>query len=129
MGGSKDFFTKGIFTYTAVAEVAGLKILKGTGGKHNLPKYSHRSLAYVKTGRSRGATEEHTKTVTFYRNQEKLKDLDWDHKHTNKINHRVFEKYSSHVHDYVNGRRSGEARLPSKKERRIGMMVRYGRVQ
>lgn len=31
MGGSKDFFTKGIFTYTAVAEVAGLKILKGTG--------------------------------------------------------------------------------------------------
>lgn len=56
----------------------------------------------------------------------KHKDIDIEHEHKNPINKKVFGANEIHVHEYIDGVRSGEARKPSKKERRLLTVARYG---
>lgn len=84
---------------------------------------------YAKTDQKTGIV----KQITVYGNgsdhRSKLKDIDIDHEHGNKINKKYFSRKDIHVHEYdQNGRRSEEARKPSKKERRLIMLARYGKV-
>ena len=50
MGGNGTFaaWRKVPFLYRTVGKINGIKILRGTGGLHNLPEEAHSSKAYVK---------------------------------------------------------------------------------
>lgn len=59
--------------------------------------------------------------------RQKIKDIDFGHKHTNK-NGTVFLENQIHVQVYdKNGVRSNDARKPSKKEKRLMKIALYGK--
>ncbi len=86
------------------------------GGKPNTPAFSN-------TGESYGIKSTQTglvKQVTVYGagkdGRGKRKDIDIEHEHKNPINKKVFRADEIHVHEYIDGKRSEEARKPSKKK-------------
>lgn len=131
MGGTKKFDDFGNLKEQTFKTVGitknGIKILeKIDGGSASLPMYSNTPFT------SYAAKDSDTsllKQISVYGGKEgrkKIKDLDWSHKHTNPDG-KTFPFGQIHVHIYnEKGKRSNYARKPSKKERRIVMMARYG---
>lgn len=132
MGGSKKYNPDGGFTEQGYKQTGitanNIKIIsiKGTG-KSSTPAFSNTpNTMYAKTKDKTGVVTQ----ISFYsRGKEqrgKTKDIDIDHKHKNKDNKLKFSENDIHVHEYdENGRRSENARKPSKKERRLLMVARY----
>ena len=134
MGSTKNYLPSGGFSrkeYKADGTTAnGIKILGRRDGRHaKTPTFSNTGESYaVKSFRT-----DLVKQVTVYGagqdGRGKLKDIDIEHKHRNKQDGRVFRADEIHVHEYIDGKRSGEARKPSKKERRLLTVARYGGVK
>ncbi len=114
MGGSKDFFKKGEFKYKTVGVIAGIKVIEGLNGVHNLPMFSWKSGAYLKTD-----DKGHPRTIRIFKDQEAIKDIDWMHGHGD------FKKGEYHVHDIRNGVRSRNPRKPTTDEIEFAEEVRH----
>lgn len=139
MGGSKDYLETGGFTvykYEQIGVTAnGIKIIEDPSTDNtNTPMKSNTAYtAYAKYERDTQNVEQ----VSLYGGSDgrsKVKDIDFGHKHDNKqkrnkktIILKTFNENDIHVHQYVNGKRSEIARKPSKKEKRIFMIARYGK--
>ena len=135
MGGTKQYKETGTIIAGGEYKTVGVtvngikKLVKVDSGSINTPQYSHTpGTMYAKTNRMTRKVEQ----VAVYGNGNdgklKKKDIDTGHKHTNRINGMVFEETDIHVHEIDKyGRRSGEARKPSKKEKRLIMVARFGR--
>ncbi len=139
MGGSKKYLSDGGFSEYEYYQVGttqnGIKIIKDPKtGNTNTPLRSNTPFtAYAKLDKSGKAVEQ----VSVYGGKdgrEKIKDIDINHAHDNKIRRngkavilRTFSKQDIHVHEFNGTKRSEIARLPSKKERRLLMIARYGR--
>lgn len=127
MGGEKDYLESGGFSNYEYREIGytdnGIKIIQKKHGKANTPMKSNTpNTNYAKINdRSKELDQ-----VTSYKGRQKQKDIDTGHIHVNPGDKRRFEKENIHVHDYVNGKRLQNARSPSKKEKRMIMIARYG---
>lgn len=131
MGGSKKFDDFGNLkeqTYKTVGITKnGVKILaKIGGGSANLPMFSNTPFtAYA----ARDSKTSELKQISIYggkNGRQKVKDLDWSHRHENPDG-TVFLQGQIHVQMYNSkGERIDYARKPSKKEKRIVMIARYG---
>lgn len=134
MGGSKNYNPDGGFSeqeYESKEQTAnGIKIITKKGHSHsNTPSYSNTpNTKYAKTNSRNGLVDQ---VAVYGRDNEqrgKIKDIDTDHKHTNPDKKTRFNDTDIHVHIYdENGNRSNYARKPSKKERRLFMIARYGK--
>ena len=131
MGGEKKFQESGGFSeyeYKAVGMTKnGIKILeKVDGGSANLPIHSNTPFTAYAVRDSKTAE---LKQISIYGGpdgRQKIKDLDWSHKHTNPDG-KVFLLGQIHVQTYKGiSQHSKYARKPSKKEKRIVMIARYG---
>lgn len=139
MGGSKDYLETGGFTvykYEQIGVTAnGIKIINdSTTGNTNTPMKSNTPYtAYAKYEKDTNQVEQ----ITVYGGSDgrsKVKDIDFGHKHDNKqkrnkktIILKTFSVNDIYVHTYSNGKRSEIARRPSKKERRMFMIARFGK--
>ncbi len=135
MGGSKQYNPDGGFSqqnYVQIGTTAnGIKVvvLKDKNKNANTPLYSNTpSTAYAKIDVKSGMVEQ----ISVYGNgvdkRSKLKDIDINHKHINPDKKLHFGVNDIHVHIYNDkGVRSKFARKPSKKERRLLMIARYGK--
>ena len=139
MGGTKDFLEDGgfsVYRYEQVGITAnGIKIIMdSTKGNTNTPMKSNTPYTmYAKYKKDAKMVEQ----ITAYGGADgrsKIKDIDIGHVHDNKIKQGrktvilyTFGKNDIHVHAYVDGKRSEIARKPSKKERRMFMIARYGK--
>lgn len=112
MGGSKNFAEEGVFKYKSDRKIAGIKVIEGKGKLHNMPKYSGDSDKYVRTNH-----EGEPITIRLFKNHEASVDIDWSHPHGK------FQRGEIHVHDFIDGKRSKNARLPSSEERRLAEEV------
>ena len=134
MGGTKDYLSGGGFGKTRYQQVGmtanGIKILKRDDAEFpNTPKYSNTpNTMYA----ARDSRDRRVKQVTIYGGgsdgREKSKDIDIGHGHTNPDGRKFLEN-EIHVHVWSNGGRSPYARKPSKKERRLLMIARYGKTK
>lgn len=138
MGGTRDYLESGGFSqqkYTQIGTTPnGIKILGHNGASNtNTPARSNTpNTMYAKYNRKSNKIDQ----VSVYggnAGREKIKDIDIEHAHENKIRinrkDKVIKKFNEsdiHVHEYINGVRSPMARKPSKKERRLLMEARYG---
>lgn len=135
MGGSKNYNPDGGFSeqnYNAAGRTANvIKIIepKNKNDNRNTPMFSNTpNTMYAKTDVKSGLVEQ----ITVYGNgadkRAKLKDIDIGHNHTNPDKKSSFGRNDIHIHIYnENGNRSNYARKPSKKERRLFMIARYGK--
>lgn len=139
MGGSKQYLSDGGFSEYEYYQVGttqnGIKIIKDPKtGNTNTPLRSNTPFtAYAKIDKKTGLINQ----VGVYGGKdgrEKIKDIDIDHKHDNTIKRsgktvvlKSFLENDIHVHEYSGTKRSDIARPPSKKERRLLMIARYGR--
>ena len=81
---------------------------------------------YAKTDNKTGLVKQISVYSRGKEHRGKTKDIDIDHEHSNKDNKLKFMEKDIQVHEYdKNGRRSENARKPSKKERRLLMIARY----
>ncbi len=130
MGGSKGFAKRGEYTFESVGTISGIKVLKGIEGtgKHGLPKFSNTSEAYIKPATVRNGIGKPS-AIRIMKGQAGYKDIEWGHPHRNPDG-RLFKRDEPHVHDLLpNGGHSPYARKPSKRERRLMRMVKYGKFQ
>lgn len=133
MGGSKKYIPSGGFTeqlYECVQLTAnGIKIIepKDKSQKAKTPTFSNTpNTMYAKT--SDGIVNQIAVYGKGVDRRSKLKDIDIGHKHNNPDNELSFGEKDIHVHDYDdNGVRLKNARKPSKKEKRLIMIARYGK--
>lgn len=133
MGGTKDYLEEGGFgitRYTALGVTEnGIKVLKRDDTDYpNTPLHSNTpNTMYATRDRRDGRINQ----VSLYGGENgrtKTKDIDIAHLHTNP-NGRQFSPEQIHVHDWINGERSKYARKPSKKEKRLLMIARYGKAK
>lgn len=134
MGSTKTYDSNGGFSTQDYKQIGttsnGIKIIgRMSTGLSSIPMFSNTpDTMYAKTDKKTGEV----KQIVVYGNgidhRSKLKDIDIDHEHGNKINKKYFSRKDIHVHEYdQNGKRSSYARRPSKKERRLIMVARYGK--
>lgn len=134
MGGSKKYNPNGGFTeqgYVQTGTTANnIKIIeqKGKNRNYNTPLFSNTpNTMYAKTDVKSGLIEQ----ISVYGNgnekREKLKDIDIGHSHTNPDKKFHFGANDIHIHAYKEGVRSTYARKPSKKEKHLLMVARYGK--
>lgn len=96
------------FTYKTVGVFHGIKVLEGTGGKHNLPEEAHSSLAYAKLFK-----DGNLQMLRFY---DKAKFLVLEigfHKEPKLTGH---QEPVYHVHDYNRHFNRSKARFLTKEE-------------
>ena len=96
------------------------------GEKPKTPTFSNTGESYGIKSTQTGLVKQVTVYGAGQDGRGKLKDIDFEHKHRNKLDGRVFRADEIHVHEYIDGVRSKEARKPSKKERRLLTVARYG---
>lgn len=133
MGGSKNYNSDGGFSEYDFKQVGttanGIKIIepKNKGDNTKTPMFSNTpNTMYVKT--SDGLVNQVTAYGRGKDKRAKSKDIDFGHPHTNPDKKLSFAENNVHVHEYdENGKRSNYARKPSKKERRLIMVARYGK--
>lgn len=137
MGSSKNYIAGGGFSeqgYKQIGTTAnGIKIIanKDSSRASNTPTFSNTpNTAYASIDSKTGMVKQVTVYGKGSEYRGKAKDIDIGHAHNNKGNSLHFNRTEIHVHDYdENGVRSEEARKPSKKERRLLMVARYGKRQ
>lgn len=135
MGSTKKYDASGGFSeqdYEQIGTTAnGIKIVanKDSSKPSNTPTFSNTpNTAYAAVSPKSGLVRQITVYGKGSEKRGKAKDINTEHYHTNPINGKRFDKNEIHVHDYdENGVRSEEARKPSKKERRLLMVARYGK--
>ncbi len=139
MGGSKDYLEDGGFSkyeYNHIGTTEnGIKIINASkAGNTNTPMLSNTPYTiYAKESDKSGLINQ----VGVYGGidgRQKIKDIDIEHHHNNtkkrnrkKVILKSFSENDIHVHEYDGVRRSSIARKPSKKERRLLMIARYGK--
>lgn len=133
MGSTKSYDPQGGFSkreYKAAGTSAGMKVITRKDGQAGqTPLFSNTAgTAYVFNNKA----GEHTQIAVYGSDRRRMKDIDWGHPHVNvKTGKRKplrFGKDEIHVQEFGSGiRKSGQARRPSKKERRQAIMVRSGR--
>lgn len=134
MGGEKDLIESGGFKEQKFEHIAtttnGIKVLRAKSGDNKTPTYSNTpGTMYAKSDRQGKVNQ-----VSVYGRggdgRGKMKDIEMGHNHRNKINGKTVQRFKPqqiHVQEYsANGQRKSWARKPSKKERRIFMLARYG---
>lgn len=101
--GGRGTFASGIpvpYTYTTIDKIDGIKVLKGTQGKHGLPEESHSSSAYISL-HPNGSV----KQIRIYNTNHTAKaDIEYS-MHQGKL--------TLHAHDYINGARQSPRNLSS----------------
>lgn len=141
MGGSKKFLPDGGFSEYEYYQIGttqnDIKIIKNPKASNtNTPLFSSTPFtAYAKFDKD-GTSVEQVSVYGGKDGRQKIKDIDIGHKHDNKIKRNrkkvVLKSYAEndiHVHEYNETKRSDIARKPSKKERRLLMIAKYGRRQ
>ncbi|MCD7722729.1 MAG: hypothetical protein LUH82_02080 [Clostridiales bacterium] len=134
MGGSKKYLKYGGFTEKTFRQEGltanDIKItVRKSDGMPSTPLYSNAPYTmYAKVDNDNGLVSQ----VAVYGKGEdhraKLKDIDIGHTHKNITGNLKFDKKDIHIHEYdKNAVRSKIARKPSKKERRLLMIARYGK--
>lgn len=139
MGGSKDYIEEGGFAQYKYQQIGitenGIKIIKDpNAGNTNTPLLSNTPYtAYAKFNKS-GTLVEQVSVYGGTDGRQKIKDIDIGHHHDNikkrnrkKIIVKSFDETEIHVQEYNGTKRSEIARKPSKKERRLLMIARYGK--
>lgn len=134
MGSSKDYEPNGGFNVQRFNTVGttenSIKIIEpnelNTNKNTRTPIYSNTpGTMYAKT------SSKQVDQVSIYgagkNKRQKLKDIDIGHPHTNPNRKKHFKATDIHVHVYHNKSRSFYARKPSKKEKRLIMIARYGK--
>lgn len=130
MGGNKDYLESGGFGAYHYEKIGythnDIKVIKKKDGIANTPMNSNTpNTFYAKIDDATGLINQ----VSSYSGRQKSKDIDIGHIHTNPGSKKRFEKNDIHIHDYINGKRTRNARKPSKKERRMIMIARYGGIK
>ena len=101
--GGRGTFASGIsvpYTYSTINKINGIKVLKGTQGKHGLPEEAHSSNSYISL-HPNGSV----KQIRIYNvNHTAKTDIEYS-MHQGKL--------SLHAHDYVNGVRQPPRNLTS----------------
>ncbi|MBQ3006767.1 MAG: hypothetical protein IJD78_04310 [Clostridia bacterium] len=139
MGGSKDYISDGGFSKYEYNQIGttenGIKIIDNPNANNtNTPLFSNTPYtAYAKLNKE-GTDVEQVSVYGGIDGRQKIKDIDTEHHHDNKIKRnrkkvvlKSFSKHEIHVHEYAGTKRSEKARKPSKKERRLLMVARYGK--
>lgn len=139
MGGSKKFLPDGGFSEYEYHQVGttqnGIKIIKDPkAGNTNTPLFSNTPFtAYAKFNKD-GTEIVQVSTYGGKDGRQKIKDIDVGHEHENTIKQngkkvvlKTFAENDIHVHEYSGTKRSNIARKPSKKERRLLMIAKYGK--
>lgn len=139
MGGSKDYISDGGFSKYEYNQIGttenGIKIIKNPkAGNTNTPLFSNTPYtAYAKFNKE-GTDVEQVSVYGGIEGRQKIKDIDIGHHHDNKIKRngkkivtKSFAETEIHVQEYNGTKRSEIARKPSKKERRLLMIARYGK--
>ncbi|MBQ8015670.1 MAG: hypothetical protein IJ264_05750 [Clostridia bacterium] len=139
MGGSKNYISDGGFSKYEYNQIGttenGIKIINNPKSSNtNTPLFSNTPYtAYAKLNKE-GTDVEQVSVYGDIDGRQKIKDIDIGHQHKNTVKRNrkkvVLKQYSRHeihVHEYRDERRSSIARKPSKKERRLLMIARYGK--
>ncbi len=110
MGGRGTFASGNIvaYTYETVGKIAGVKVLQGLSGKHNLPEEAHTSDAYILVNASGDF-----KRYRGY-NKDLTSSFDIDYHPEKKISGHYDNVY--HIHFYHNGVRDKVGRLLTPEE-------------
>lgn len=136
MGGEKEFQPEGGFSEQNYSQVGttenGIKIIAQNDGRGKTPTFSNTPRTTYAKLNSKGQLNQ----ISIYGNgndgRGKVKDIDIGHIHKNrnskgKVTRRI-KSNEIHVHEYDSkGNKISNARKPSKKERRLLMIARYGK--
>lgn len=109
MGGRGTFASGNnvAYTYETVGKIGGIKVLKGSNGKHGLPEEAHSSGAYISLYPSGN-----TKQLRVYDSNLTAKtDIEYS-VHQGKL--------SFHAHDYINGVRQPARPLTRTEKEKYG---------
>jgi len=140
MGGTKAYLPSGGFKEQAFESVGttanGIKILKRVNGRSSTPTFSNTPNTMYAKKDSNGRVDQISVYGQPENSRAKRKDIDIGHRHYNRdANGRKTTHFSIgdvHVHEYrMNSEgipiRQQNARKPSRKERRLLMVARYGK--
>ena len=141
MGGSKKYLSEGGFSEYEYKQTGttqnGIKIINNPKANNtNTPLLSNTPYTMYAKYNKEGIMIEQVSVYRGKDGREKIKDIDIGHPHENKVKRnwntivlKSFNMDEIHVHEYKGTKRSSIARKPSKKERRLLMIARYGRIK